>query len=252
MASWLDLLQRIADRADAIALDAFRAGRLKVREKADRSPVTEADLTIEDMARREIAESGTGLGVYGEEFGEQAGKSGARLIIDPIDATRNFLRGIPVFATLLAVEEAGEIVAGVVSAPALGARWSASRGGGAFAGPRRLHVSDVEELGAAQLFHGGFGAEEGGDRSGLRMLVGATARQRGFGDFWQHALVAEGCGEIAVDLKVQPYDIAALSILVEEAGGRATTLDGRRTIYGGSLVTSNGRLHDAALALLAG
>jgi histidinol-phosphatase len=249
---WLPLLFEIADRSDEIARRLFQRVDLRVEEKPDRSLVTEADREIESAARKLVAERRPELGVFGEEQGEQAGSSGMRLIIDPIDATSNFVRGVPVFATLLAIEVEREIVAGVISAPALVTRWHAARGQGAWQAARRLHVSRVRELAHAQLFHGSLAGYEGGRTPpGLLELARATHRQRGFGDFWQHCLVANGSGEFAVDPIVAPWDIAALQILVEEAGGRATSLVGERTIYAGSLVSTNGLLHDAALALLA-
>ncbi len=248
---WLTLLREIADRSDEIAMRLFRRVDLRVETKPDRSFVTEADREVESAARKLVAERRSELGVYGEEQGEQTGSSGARLIIDPIDSTANFVRGIPVFATLLAIEVEKEVVAGLVSAPALGTRWHASRGQGAWQGERRLRVSGVRELANAQLFHGSLGGFEGGRTPpGLQKLTLATHRQRGFGDFWQHCLVAAGSGEIAFDPIVAPWDIAALQVIVEEAGGRATTLAGERSIYAGSLVSSNGLLHDEALALL--
>jgi histidinol-phosphatase len=248
---WLPLLREIADRSDEIAQRLFRRVDLRVEEKPDRSLVTEADREIESASRKLVAERRPELGVYGEEQGEQAGSSGARLIIDPIDSTTNFVRGIPVFATLLAIEVEREVVAGLVSAPALGTRWHAARGQGAWQGERRLHVSGVRQLAHAQLFHGSLGGFEGTcTPPGLQRLAMATYRQRGFGDFWQHCLVATGSGEIAFDPIVAPWDIAALQVIVEEAGGRATTLGGERSIYKGSLVSSNGLLHEQALALL--
>jgi len=250
---WLALLDEIADRSDEIALRLFRRVDLHVESKPDRSLVTEADRDIEIAARALVAERYPELGVYGEEQGEQAGRTSTRLIIDPIDSTSNFVRGIPVFATLLAIEHESEIVAGVASAPALVTRWRASRGGGAWQGERRLRVSGIAEFAPAQLFHGSLGGYEGARiPPGLLELAQSTHRQRGFGDFWQHCLVAAGSGEIAIDPLVAPWDIAALQILVEEAGGRATTLAGERTIYGGSLVSTNGLLHDRVLARLAG
>ena len=249
---WLPLLREIADRSDEIAMRLFQRVDLRVEAKADRSLVTEADREIESAARKLVAERRSELGVYGEEQGEQSGSSGARLIIDPIDSTANFVRGIPVFATLLAIEVEREVVAGLVSAPALGTRWHAARGQGAWQGERRLHVSGIRQLANAQLFHGSIGGFEGTcTPPGLQRLAMSTHRQRGFGDFWQHCLVAAGSGEIAFDPIVAPWDIAALQVIVEEAGGRATTLAGERSIYAGSLVSSNGLLHDEALALLA-
>jgi len=174
-------------------------------------------------------------------------------VIDPIDATYNVARGIPVFATLLAIEANGEVEAGLVSAPALHSRWHAARGAGAWQGVRRLRVSGVRELGHAQLFHGSLGGYEGVfTPPSLVALARATHRQRGFGDFWQHCLVAAGSGEDAFDPIVFPWDIAALQVIVEEAGGKATALSGERSIYAGSLVSTNGLLHDAALARLRG
>lgn len=250
--SWLPFLHEVADRADAIALGLFGHRGLQVEEKADHSPVTEADRAIEDAARDLARRRHPELGVFGEEQGA-AGAGDRRLIVDPIDGTRNFVRGVPVFGTLLAVEDGGTVVAGVVSAPALQRRWHAARGAGAFQGERPLRVSGIADLSRAELFHGGLGPGEGGPPpAGLGALIARVRRDRGFGDFYQHVLVAEGAGEIAVDPVVQPWDIAALQIIVEEAGGRATTLAGERSIYGGSLVCSNGLVHEAALAVLAG
>jgi histidinol-phosphatase len=249
MTDWLPFLVDLADRADALAMRWFRAAGLRVEEKADQSPVTEADRAIEAMARTAARERHPELGVLGEEEGA-GGDSGLRLIVDPIDGTRNFVRGIPVFATLLAIEVAGEVVAGVVSAPALHARWHAARGAGAFRDGRRLHVSAARSLHDALMFHSNLGPREGGPPAGFMRLVARVARTRGFGDFYQHMLVAEGAGEIAIDPVMHPWDIAALQVIVEEAGGRATSLTGERSIHAMSLVTSNGALHDAALDAL--
>jgi histidinol-phosphatase len=250
--SWLPLLTEIADRADPIALRYFRSSDLTVDAKADASPVTIADRSIEGAARDLVARRHPDLGICGEEFGE-AGAAEARLIIDPIDGTRNFVRGIPVFASLLAVEERGEVVAGLVSAPALGLRWHAARGQGAFCGSRRIRVSHVRDLADAHVFHSDLsGAAEAAPPPGISALFARVQRTRGFGDFYQHLLVAEGAGEFAVDPVVKPWDVAALLVIVEEAGGRATTLEGTRSIDGGSLLTSNGILHEAARALLLG
>ena len=249
MTDWLPFLSDLADRADALAMRWFRAAGLRVEEKADQSPVTEADRAIEAMARTAARERNPELGVLGEEDGA-VGDGGLRLIVDPIDGTRNFVRGIPVFATLLAIEVAGEVVAGVVSAPALHARWHAARGVGAFRDGRRLHVSAARSLHDALLFHSNLGPQESGPPAGFMRLVARVARTRGFGDFYQHMLVAEGAGEIAIDPVMHPWDIAALQVIVEEAGGRATSLTGERSIHAMSLVTSNGALHDAALDAL--
>jgi histidinol-phosphatase len=250
-ADWLALLVEISDRADAIARQYFRAPDLSVDQKTDASPVTIADRTIEQAARELMARRHPRLGVYGEEYGKAGGDDAVRLIIDPIDGTRNFVRGIPIFATLLAIEDRGEIVAGLVSAPALGLRWHAMRGGGAFCGTRRLHVSTVGLLSQAEVFHADLsGAAEAAPPPGIFALFARAHRTRGFGDFYQHLLVAEGAGEVAIDPVVKPWDIAALQVIIEEAGGRATSLAGTRSIYDGSLVSSNGLVHDEALKLL--
>jgi histidinol-phosphatase len=247
---WIPFLNQIADEADAIALRLFRRPWLKVLIKADASPVSEADQAIESTARRLLAAHHPGLGVLGEEEGE-TGSGDARLILDPIDATKNYVRGIPVFASLLAIEENGEVTAGLVSAPALGQRWHAARGHGAWSGERRLRVSSIAQWDQAQLFHGSLGGSEALEiPRGLQVLIAKAGRSRGFGDFWQHTLVAEGAGEAALDVAVSPWDIAALQVIVEEAGGRATTFTGERTIYGGSMLTSNGVLHEEAVGLL--
>ena len=160
-------------------------------------------------------------------------------------------RGIPVFATLLAVEAEGEVVAGLVSAPALRTRFSAARGGGARQDGRRLSVSGIRELSRAQLFHGSVGgAEDTGYSDAIVALARRTARQRGFGDFYQHCLVAAGAGEVSIDPMLEPWDIGPLALLVEEAGGRATSLDGERSVYAKSLVCTNGPLHEHVLEAL--
>jgi histidinol-phosphatase len=251
--SWLAFLLEIVERTDPIALERFRAQDLHVEEKPDRSILTEADLRVEEEARRLVAARHPEIGVFGEEQGESVGRASMRLIIDPIDATANFARGIPVFATLLAIEDKDEIVAGVVSAPALGARWTAARGAGAWSGRRRLRVSGISDVSKAQVFHGSIGGNEVPRRvPGMLDLLQGSLRQRGFGDFYQHMLVAEGAGEVAIDPIMNPWDIAPLLLIVEEAGGRATTLAGERTIYGRNLVSTNAVLHDRTLAILAG
>ena len=252
-ADWLAFLERIADQADDIALRLFRSVTLRVETKPDRSPVSEADRAIESMARAYALEHQPGLGIVGEEEGETVSSGDARLIIDPIDATQNFVRGIPIFATLLAIEDGGDVVAGVVSAPALRARWTAGRGLGASSAGRRLRVSNVSALSEAHLLHAGLGGStETHPPTGIRDLLDRAARSRGFGDFYQHMLVAEGAGDVAIDPGVHPWDVAAIQVIVEEAGGKATTLGGARDVYGGSLVTTNGLLHAEVLDLLGG
>jgi histidinol-phosphatase len=248
--AWLAFLLELAQRADAIALTWFRRDGLGVGIKADQTPVTAADLEIERTVRTLALARHAHLALLGEEYGATE-PDGTRLIVDPIDGTANFARGIPLFATLLAIEHDGELLAGVASAPALGTRWAAARGAGAFRNGARIRVSSIDRLGAAQIFHGGFaGTEQLLELPGLMQLLRAGKRERGFGDFYQHVLVAEGAGEVAIDVRLAPWDIAALAIIVEEAGGRATALSGKRDIHAGSLVSTNSLLHDQALAVL--
>lgn len=248
-ARWLPFLTDLADQADAIALRYFRAGDLHVDAKPDRSLVTQADLEVETALRETTEARFPEIGIFGEEHGQTNADADTRLIIDPIDATANFARGIPIFATLLAIEQGDEVVAGMVSAPALHQRWHAARGHGAFSGDRRLRVSGVAAMEDAQIFHSSLaGAEAVPNSKKIPALLERSWRQRGVGDFYQHMLVAEGCGEVALDPIVMPWDIAPLQVIVEEAGGRATTVSGTRNIRGGSLFSTNGALHDTVLA----
>ncbi len=250
-ADWLKFLEEIADQADQIALQFFRKQNLHIETKPDTSPVTEADKAIEETAFEQVQKNHPGLGFFGEEQGEALKSDGARLIIDPIDSTRNFMRGIPVFATLLAIEEGSDIVAGLVSAPALDTRWLAARGAGAFRNGESIQVSGIQEFRYSQVFHGDLsGLEETEPPKGAFTLMSKVQRTRGFGDFYQHVLVAEGAGEVAIDPEVRPWDVAALQIIVEEAGGKATTLSGERSIYGDSLLTTNGLVHEEVLKFL--
>ncbi len=244
---WLPWLFELADAADAMAMRYFQSQDLWVDSKPDRSLVTRADLDIETHVR--AAAKTRGLAILGEEHGEDGGDHGAKIIVDPIDATANFARGLPLFATLLAIEEDGEIVAGVVSAPALHTRWHAERGHGAFAGAQRLRVSGVANVTDAQVFHGSLaGSEAVAMTNDVLALAQRSWRQRGLGDFYMHTMVAQGSGDLALDPMLKPWDIAPHIVLVEEAGGRATTMLGERNVYGGSLLSSNGVLHDEAVA----
>jgi len=194
--------------------------------------------------------------VLGEEYGlsaAAAGPSQRQWVIDPIDGTKNFVRHIPVWATLLALEAHGEVVAGVIHNPVTGELYAARRGGGARLNGRRVAVSDVGEMWSATLLHAGLRLyRKAGVWDGLLRLVDATERQRGFGDYLGYALVAEGKAEMYVEVDLKPWDLAPCKIVVEEAGGRFTDLAGTPTIYSGNAVATNGRLHDTALALLAG
>ena len=254
--SWLELAHAACDEADELARGAFRRD-LAISTKPDRTFVTQADTAIERAIRARISAAHPDHGLVGEEFGTEAGNAATRWYIDPIDGTHNFIRGVPLFGTLLAVEQDGELQAAVLSAPALHERWWATRGGGAWARglddakPRRLHVSRVSSLADAQVFHGSSHEIEASSRApGFRALLGEIWRERGFGDFWGYALLAEGAAEAMVEVGLSSWDAAAPMVLVEEAGGRATDFDGRRRIDGGEFVVSNGLLHDTILERL--
>jgi histidinol-phosphatase len=252
--SWVAAALGWCDAADAIALRHFRRD-LQLERKPDRSFVTVADRSIERLVRERIADTFPGHGVVGEELGVEAGGGDVRWYVDPIDGTHNFLRGVPLFATLLAAERDGELQVGVISAPALRQRWYAWRGGGAWGlggggeadpgNPRRIEVSRVARLADAQILYASATAIEASGRApGFRDLLGDAWRERGFGDFWGYSLVAEGAAEAMVEVDLWPWDAAAPMILVEEAGGRVTDLEGRRSFEGGSFLATNGRLHE--------
>jgi histidinol-phosphatase len=250
------LLEAIANEADAIAMRYFRADELRVDKKSDGSAVTQADRAVEEMARAKVAASGIALDILGEEMGgadahSPSKSSRPRMIIDPIDGTEEFSRGIPTFGTLMGIEQNGEIIAGMASAPGLRTRWWAYRGEGAFRNGKKIHVSKVGSLGQAMIFTTGTGPKKNpAMRAKLRMLADTAKNGRAIGGFWQHMLVAEGATEVAVDLISQPWDLAPLGIIVEEAGGRSTSVKGERTIYSGELVSTNGALHDEVLGIL--
>ena len=261
----LELALQLADLADSITRPHFRAAGLKVETKPDLTPVSDADRAVEAAVRRHLAGTRPGDSVLGEEEGEDPGDSGRRWILDPIDGTRNFVRGVPVWATLIALEAGGRIEAGVVSAPGLGRRWWAARGRGAFADGRPIRVSGVGRIEDAYITTTN-PATFAGD--GVRHRYAALARRcwnaRGLGDFWSHVLVAEGAVDIAVELPVRAWgregevsrlgrwDVAANLVIVEEAGGRLTDLDGVARIDAGEAVSSNRLLHDEVLAALRG
>jgi|RhiMetdeSRZDD1v2_1073273.scaffolds.fasta_scaffold483790_2 histidinol-phosphatase len=237
--------------AGAVAL-AYYTGRFDVTLKPDQTPVTQADREAEQVIVEALRRAFPQWGVLGEEFGAQ-GPTDVRWIIDPIDGTRNFVRHIPVWATLLALEEHGEIVAGVIHNPVSAELYTARRGGGTRKNGERVRVSDIGDMWGATLLHAGLRLYKGaGLWDGLGRLVDATERQRGFGDYMGYTLVAEGKAELYVEVDLKPWDLAPCKIVVEEAGGRFTDVAGRPTIYSGNAVVSNGRLHDAALKLLHG
>lgn len=239
-----------AKAAGEVALHYFRTN-LAVEIKADRTPVTRADRECEAKIVEILRSYFPRHGFLGEELGEQTGTANSRWIIDPIDGTKNFIRGIPFFTTLIALEEEGDITMGVMYAPATNDLLYARKGNGTFANGRQVHVSDLGNLSEAMLVHGGL--------KDLKVrpcwqpflrLVDATARQRGFGDALGHSVVICGQAEIALEPEIKPWDVAATKILVTEAGGRYSDFAGTSSIYTGSAVISNGRVHDAVINIL--
>jgi histidinol-phosphatase len=253
LAGELALALRLAELADAETLHRYERRSFTVDHKADRSEVTEADREAELAIRAHVLDQRSDHALFGEEHGIVGpADSPWRWIIDPVDGTSNFVRGIPVWATLIALTHESEVVVGVVSAPALGHRWWAVQGAGAFVDGRQIHVSSVDSLAAAQVsvtFSSGW--DELGLTPRLVELQQAAWRARGFGDFWQHMLVAEGALDVAIDaVGVEPYDVAALMPIVEEAGGTLTDRHGTRTHRNDTAITSNGHLHATVLAAL--
>ncbi len=229
----------------------FFDGTFKVETKADMSPVTIADRESELLLRKAITKVFPDDGFLGEEFGDTAGTTGYRWIMDPIDGTRSFVRGIPVWGTLVGLEYKGELIAGVAEAPAMGQYWHALRGNGAFRGDKPIHVSDSSDLKQALVFYSGMQwFVEAGASDIFWDLCQKTDRQRGFGDFYGFVLVAQGSGEMMVEYGVHAWDVAALIPIVEEAGGRMTTWDGTSSIDRPDSLATNGKLHDKVLDIL--
>lgn len=254
----LALALALADTADAITLERFEAADLRVESKPDMTPVSDADLAVERALRERLAEARPGDAVLGEEFGGQAAFTGRQWVIDPIDGTKNFVRGVPVWATLIALLVDGRPAAAVISAPALARRWHAAAGAGAwrsFAGgePKRLRVSAVAGVEDASLSISSLaGWKERGLQDNLIGLSEKTWRLRGYGDFLHYCLVAEGAVDIAAEPEVSLWDLAAPALVVTEAGGRFTSLAGEDGPHGGDALATNGLLHDAALRQLGG
>jgi histidinol-phosphatase len=252
------LLQEIVEQAAALAMDAFRSKTMQIERKRDGTVVTQIDKAVEAMAYVKVAASGLPIDIVGEETSSEAPtgpatNGRARMIIDPIDGTEEFTRGIPTFGTLIAVEENGEIVAGMVSAPALaeGSRWWAYRGEGAYRNGHPISVSRASPLADSMVFTTGTGPTKNQDaRATLRRFADAARNSRSMGGFWQHMLVAEGAIEAAVDWLSKPWDLAPLGLIVEEAGGQSTTVAGERTVYRGQMISTNGLVHEEALSLL--
>lgn len=257
--SYLDdlrLAHILADNADSITTSRFKALDLVVTAKPDLTPVTDADTAVEDAIRRTLGNARPRDAVHGEER-EDTGWGPRRWVIDPIDGTANFLRGVPVWATLIGLMEGDEVVAGVVSAPALGRRWWAAKGGGAFTGKSLLQgtpcrVSKVSRVEDASLSYSSVhGWVDSGRGQQFVDLMRGVWRTRAYGDFWSYMLVAEGAVDLATEPELALHDMAALDIIVREAGGRFTSIDGADGPVGPGALASNGILHDAALRQLA-
>ena len=251
----LRLAHVLADDADALTMARFKALDLHVMTKPDLTPVTDADQAVEEGIRRTLSRARSRDAILGEESGS-TGHSQRRWIVDPIDGTKNFVRGVPVWATLIALEVDGEVVVGVVSAPALNRRWWAMKDGGAWTGTSLLRasaiqVSDVSRIEDASLSYASFGGWEEHDRlDDFLALSRRCWRTRAYGDFWSYMLVAEGAVDLAAEPELELYDMAALDVIVREAGGIFTSLDGEPGPNGGNVLASNGKLHDQALAFL--
>ncbi len=251
----LRLAHLLADDADSLTMARFRALDLHVMTKPDVTPVTEADLAVEQAIRRTLGRVRSRDAVIGEEHGT-TGHSQRQWIIDPIDGTKNFVRGVPVWASLIALAVDGEVVLSVVSAPALQRRWWASTGHGAWTGKSllkaaRCQVSDIRRLEDASLSYASLGGwDDFGRLDDFMSLMRRCWRTRAYGDFWSYMLLAEGAVDLAAEPDLETYDMAALDVIVREAGGRFTSLAGDDGPWGGNALASNGHLHEAALAFL--
>ncbi len=249
----LRLAHVLADTADSVTMARFKALDLSVQTKPDLTPVSDADRTVEEAIRSTLKRVRSRDAISGEEFGD-TGHGPRRWLLDPIDGTKNFIRGVPVWATLIALMDGDDVVAGVVSAPALGRRWWAATGTGAYTGKSlsaatRLAVSKVDTLGDASLSYSSLSGWRERDRLDAFLdLAAVTWRTRAYGDFWSYMLVAEGGVDVACEPDVALHDLAAPSIIVSEAGGRFTDLDGTPGPGGGSALATNRLLHDDVLA----
>ncbi|MEI6109518.1 MAG: inositol monophosphatase family protein [Actinomycetes bacterium] len=253
----LELAMKLADAADKISMARYRALDLVVETKPDLTPVTETDRAIERSLRDQIATAHPSDGVIGEEFPNMPTSSNRTWIIDPIDATKNYVRGVPVWGTLIALAIEGEPLIGVVSAPAMGRRWWASPEDGAFTqdvdgSMRQISASGVSKISDASFsFSDQVGWEIFGAGS-LNKITSAVWRSRGYGDFWSHLLVAEGAVDIAIEPELQVYDMAAYIAIVHAAGGTVTSVTGGKAMEAGHSITTNGQVHQQLLDLLNG
>ena len=251
----LRLAHVLADTVDSLTMARFRSQQLQVETKPDLTPVTDADQSVEEGIRRTLSRVRSRDAVVGEEQGT-SGHGQRRWIVDPIDGTKNFVRGVPVWATLIALAVDDEVVVGVVSAPQLQRRWWASKGGGAWTGrsllkATRCQVSDVRRLEDASLSYSSLtGWDERGRLDDFVSLSRRVWRTRAYGDFWSYMLLAEGAVDIAAEPELELYDMAALDVIVREAGGRFTSLDSSAGPWGGNALATNGHLHEAALGFL--
>jgi histidinol-phosphatase len=253
----LRLAHVLADAADAQTMARFKALDLHVETKPDLTPVSDADRSVEEAIRSTLSRARPRDAITGEEFGA-TGHGPRRWIVDPIDGTKSFVRGVPVWATLIALMDGDQVVAGVASAPALHRRWWAARGSGAYTGnslssATRLAVSGVRDLGSASLSFSSLSGWAARDReTAFLTLTRSVWRVRAYGDFWSYMLVAEGAIDVAAEPEVALHDLAALTVIVTESGGRFTDLSGTDGPGGGSGVATNGHLHDEVLGLLKG
>ena len=251
----LRLAHVIADQVDGMTMSRFKSQDLRVETKPDLTPVTDADKTAEEIVRGQLSRARPRDAVHGEEMGD-TGHGPRRWVIDPIDGTKNFVRGVPVWATLIGLLDGDQVVLGLVSAPALGRRWWAAQGSGAWTGKSlaaasQLHVSGVDRLEDASLSYSSLGGwEERGQLDAFLDLSRRTWRTRAYGDFWSHVLVAEGAVDLSAEPELALHDMAALVPIVTEAGGMFTSIRGVPGPFGGSALVSNGKLHQAALEYL--
>lgn len=253
MNTFQKFLHELANEGDLIARHYHQKRNFDVSTKSNTSPVTQADLEIEAKIRGIAQSKYPEMALVGEEYPPVETSSGYKLIIDPLDGTSSFTRGIPFFATLLGIEYNGEIIEGLVSAPVTKDRWWASKGEGAYYNGERIYTSKIDSLAQAQAFHPGlYGYESTGCPPTWQKLLSQTKRQRGYGDYLSPMLVAMGCGEYSFDFNIQPWDMAPMMIILQEAGGQLTDLSGNKTIYSNHMICSNGAIHQTVLDILNG